>query len=99
MHRIFGFALLVICVHPLGATNPEDIEFRVHLGKDTHAYHMGESIEQTAGLERALASALSHPTNWSLTPGTLDRLRSDRLTEPCRVTASRSTFLNPYPPT
>jgi len=94
MHRIFGFALLVICVHPLGATNPEDIEFRVHLGKDTHAYHMGESIEQTAGLERALASALSHATNWRLSSETLDRLRSDCLTEPCRVIASGRMFLN-----
>jgi len=47
MHRIFvfGIALLLICVHPLVDTNPEDIEFRVHLVKDTHAYHMGESIE------------------------------------------------------
>jgi len=32
-------------VHPLGATNPEDIEFRARVVKDTHAYHMGESIE------------------------------------------------------
>jgi hypothetical protein len=47
MHRIFvfGIALFLICMHPLGATNPEDIEFRVRLVKDTHAYHMGESIE------------------------------------------------------
>jgi hypothetical protein len=47
MHRIFtfGIALFLICVHPLGATNPEDIEFRARVVKDTHAYHMGESIE------------------------------------------------------
>jgi hypothetical protein len=47
MHRIlvFGIALLLIYVHPLDATNPEDIEFRVRLVKGTHAYHMGESIE------------------------------------------------------
>jgi hypothetical protein len=47
MHRIFifGIALFLICAHPLGATNPEDIEFRAHLVNDTHAYHMGESIE------------------------------------------------------
>lgn len=38
-------ALLLIDAYPLGATNPEDIEFRAHLIKDTHAYHMGESIE------------------------------------------------------
>ena len=41
----FGIVLLLIYVHPLGVTNPEDIEFRVRLAKDTHAYHMGESIE------------------------------------------------------
>src|ERR1700730_18018136 len=47
MHRIFifGIALFLICLHPLGATNPEDIEFRARVVKDTHAYHMGESIE------------------------------------------------------
>jgi hypothetical protein len=47
MHRffIFGTALFLICVHPLGATNLEDIEFRARVAKDTHAYHMGESIE------------------------------------------------------
>jgi hypothetical protein len=47
MHRIFifGIALFLICVHPLGATNPEDIGFRARLVKDTHAYHMGESIQ------------------------------------------------------
>jgi len=47
MNRIFGvgIALLLICVHPLNAANPEDIEFRLRLGKDTRAYHMGESIE------------------------------------------------------
>jgi hypothetical protein len=47
MHRIlvFGIVLLFICVRPVRATNPEDIEFRVRLVKDIHAYHMGESIE------------------------------------------------------
>src|ERR1700730_9570685 len=47
MHRIFifGIALFLICLHPLGATNPEDIEFRARVVKDTHAYHIGESIE------------------------------------------------------
>jgi len=47
MHRIlvFGIALLLRSVHPLGAANPEDIEFRVRLVKDTHTYRMGESIE------------------------------------------------------
>jgi hypothetical protein len=42
---VFGIVLLLICVRPLGATNPEDIQFRVRLLKDTQAYHMGESIE------------------------------------------------------
>src|SRR6202007_3283223 len=47
MNRTFGFgiALFLICGHPLNAANPEDIEFRLHLVKDTRAYHMGESIE------------------------------------------------------
>jgi hypothetical protein len=55
----------------------------------------GDNIqEQTAGLERALASALSHATNWKLSPVRLDRLRSDCLTEPCRVIAAGKMFLN-----
>ena len=55
----------------------------------------GDNIqEQTAGLERALASALSHATNWKLSPARLDRLRSDCLTEPCRVIAAGKMFLN-----
>lgn len=37
--------MLLICAHPLNAANPEDIEFRLHLVKDTRAYHMGESIK------------------------------------------------------
>lgn len=47
MHRIFffGIASLLTCVRPLGGTNPEDIEFRVRLVKETRAYHMGESIK------------------------------------------------------
>lgn len=47
MHRIFvfGIALLLTCVRPLGGTNPEDIEFRVRLLKETRAYHMGESTK------------------------------------------------------
>jgi hypothetical protein len=50
--------------------------------------------EQTAGLERALASALSHGTNWKLSPARLDRLRADCLTEPCRDIAAGKMFLN-----
>lgn len=47
MNRTFGFGivLFLICGHPLNAANAEDIEFRLHLVKDTRAYHMGESIE------------------------------------------------------
>jgi hypothetical protein len=51
-------------------------------------------LEQTAGLERALASALSHATNWKLGPARLDRLRSDCLTESCRDIAAGKMFLN-----
>jgi hypothetical protein len=55
----------------------------------------GENIqEQTAGLERALASALSHATNWKLGPARLDRLRSECLTESCRDIAAGKMFLN-----
>lgn len=42
---VFGVVLFLICVRPVSATNPEDIDFRVRLLKDTHAYHIGESIE------------------------------------------------------
>jgi hypothetical protein len=55
----------------------------------------GDNIqEQTASLERALASALSHATNWKLSPARLDRLRSDCLTESCRDIAAGKMFLN-----
>jgi hypothetical protein len=55
----------------------------------------GDNIqEQTAGLERALASALSHGTNWKLSPARLERLRADCLTEPCRDIAAGKMFLN-----
>jgi hypothetical protein len=43
---------------------------------------------ETAMLERALASALSHATNWKLSPAELDRLRSGCLTQPCRDIAA-----------
>jgi len=47
MQRIlnFGIALFLMCAHPLRASNPEDLEFRVRLATDTRVYHMGESIE------------------------------------------------------
>src|SRR5215469_1733827 len=47
MNRIFGFGLvlLLVCAYPLGAANPKDIEFRARLVKETHAYHMGESVQ------------------------------------------------------
>ena len=54
MNRTFGFgiALLLICGHPLNAANREDIEFRLHLVKDTRAYHVGEPIELKIVSER-----------------------------------------------
>jgi len=47
MRRIptFAIALFLIWTHPLRAANPDDIEFRLRLLKDTHVYHMGEPIE------------------------------------------------------
>ncbi len=47
MYRIlnFGLVLFLIWGHPLGAANPDDIEFRVRLVKGPRVYHMGESIE------------------------------------------------------
>jgi len=46
MHRIlnFGIALFLICAHPLRASNPEDLEFRLGLARDTRVYHLGESV-------------------------------------------------------
>ena len=46
MQRIlnFGIALFLMCAHPLRASNPEDLEFRVRLARDTRVYHTGESI-------------------------------------------------------
>ena len=46
MHRIlnFGIGLFLICGQPLRAANPDDIEFRARLVKDTRLYHMGESV-------------------------------------------------------
>jgi hypothetical protein len=40
--------------------------------------------DETAMLERTLASALSHATNWKLSPTELQRLHSGCLTQPCR---------------
>jgi hypothetical protein len=54
----------------------------------------GDNIQETASLERALASALSHATNWKLSPARLDRLRSDCLTESCRDIAAGKMSLN-----
>ena len=47
MHRIinFGIVLLLIWAYPLRAANPDDIEFRLRLVKETRVYHMGEPIE------------------------------------------------------
>jgi len=47
MFRIinFGVVLFLIWAHPLGAANPDDIEFRARLVKDTRVYHIGEPIE------------------------------------------------------
>ena len=46
MYRIInlGVVLFMIWGHALRAANPEDIEFRARLVKDTLVYHMGESI-------------------------------------------------------
>ena len=46
MHRIlnFGIGLFLVCAHPLRTSNPEDLEFRVGLARDTRVYHMGESV-------------------------------------------------------
>jgi hypothetical protein len=49
---------------------------------------------QTAMLERALASALSHAANWNLSPADLDRLRFGCLTKSCRDIAEGKVFLN-----
>jgi hypothetical protein len=49
---------------------------------------------QAAMLERALASALAHATNWKLSPGELDHLRSGCLTQTCRDIADGKLFLN-----
>jgi hypothetical protein len=40
--------------------------------------------DETLMLEQALASALSHATNWKLSPTELQRLHSGCLTQPCR---------------
>ena len=40
--------------------------------------------DETSMLEQALTSALSHATNWKLSPAELDRLHSGCLTQPCR---------------
>jgi hypothetical protein len=53
-----------------------------------------DTREQTASLERALASALTHATNWKLSPASVDRLRSGCLTEVCRDIADGKMFLN-----
>ncbi|HXR37839.1 MAG TPA: hypothetical protein VN776_02035 [Terracidiphilus sp.] len=49
---------------------------------------------QAVTLERALASALTHATNWRLDPAEVDRLRSGCLTETCRDIADGKLFLN-----
>jgi hypothetical protein len=50
--------------------------------------------EQTASLERGLASALSHSTNWKLGSARLNRLRSDCITESCRDIAAGKMSLH-----
>jgi hypothetical protein len=50
--------------------------------------------DETAMLERALASALSHAANWKLGPAELDRLHSGCLTQPCRDIAAGKMFLS-----
>lgn len=49
---------------------------------------------QTAMLERALASALAHATNWKLSPAELDQLHSSCLTQTCRDIADGKLSLN-----
>ncbi len=68
MHRIlnFGIVLFLIWGHPLRAANPEDIEFRVRPVKDTHVYHMGESIEMeisySSQIEKKYYGSFSGPS-------------------------------------
>ncbi len=94
MHRIlnFGIVFFLISGHPPRATNPDDIEFRVRLVKDTRVYHMGESIEleisYSSQIERKYYGSFAGPTPESIavTPhvappdGVLDlrELRRDR---------------------
>jgi hypothetical protein len=94
MHRIlnFGIVLFLIWGHPLGTVNPDDVEFRVRLVKDTRVYHMGESIEleisYSSQIEKKYYGSFSGPTPESIavtphvTPsdGVLDlrELRRDR---------------------
>ena len=49
---------------------------------------------QTAMLERALASALAHATNWKLSPAELDHLHASCLTQTCRDIADAKMSLN-----
>jgi len=49
---------------------------------------------QAVTLERALASALSHATNWRLDPAEVDRLRSGCLTQTCRDIADGKLFFS-----
>lgn len=41
----FGLFLAILSAHPLRATNPDDIDFRLCPVKDSHSYHLGEPIE------------------------------------------------------
>jgi hypothetical protein len=42
---LFGLFLGILSVHPLRATNPDDIDFRLCPVKDSYSYHIGEPIE------------------------------------------------------
>ncbi len=50
--------------------------------------------QQANQLEQALASALAHAKNWTLSPAEIDRLRSGCLTDACREVADGHRVLN-----
>ncbi len=68
MRRIpnIGIVIFLICGHPLRAANPDDIEFRARLVKESGVYHMGESIEMeisySSQTERKYQGSFSGPT-------------------------------------
>jgi hypothetical protein len=53
-----------------------------------------DSKSEAAMLERALASALAHATNWKLSPAETERLRSGCLSQTCRDIAAGKLFMN-----